>query len=100
MHLKRFLYDMDHNGVVAVKLNTSVTIEPALHVESDGESLTFHAYATVCHHGKCIDSGHYIAHVKAGDDHWYYCSDDEVYRISQEKALSSEAYIIFYRREQ
>jgi len=40
-----------------------------------------------------------IFNIRLGDKrHWYYWSDSNVRNIDEEDALSSEAYILFYRK--
>jgi ubiquitin C-terminal hydrolase len=46
------------------------------------------------HHGS-MSGGHYIAYVKRQSD-WYLFNDDEFSTQSESKALSQQAYLLFY----
>ncbi|CAA7049499.1 unnamed protein product [Microthlaspi erraticum] len=52
-------------------------------------------------HSGIMGTGHYVAYVRGGHKDssvWYHASDSYVRRVSFEEVLSSEAYLLFYRR--
>jgi len=53
----------------------------------------------VSNHSGSLGGGHYTAAVKNREDgKWYCCNDSSCYEINKEKVISSEAYLLFYRR--
>ncbi len=61
-------------------------------------STLFNLLAVIVHIGT-IDTGHYIVYVKGEGDLWYKCNDDWVTKVDVEEVLASEAYILFYMKE-
>jgi len=60
----------------------------------------YELYGIVSHSGS-LSYGHYIAIVSykvENKRHWIYFSDSKSQNITEEKALSTEAYLLFYRR--
>jgi len=65
----------------------------------DEESLHLFEYRlyAVSNHSGSIHGGHYIAHVKHGEQ-WYYASDSHTSREDLKRVLNAEAYLLFYER--
>lgn len=51
-------------------------------------------------HSGSMGGGHYVAYVRTSPtgSEWYHISDTSVGSVSQEEALSQQAYILFYER--
>ncbi|CCW62497.1 unnamed protein product [Phytomonas sp. EM1] len=60
--------------------------------------LCYELNAVCIHEGGSIHHGHYYAVVRAKNGMWYLCDDARVSPISVEKALSQQAYLLFYSR--
>lgn len=54
-------------------------------------------FAIIVHWGKSIQAGHYISIIKRNQK-WYYCDDDEIKEINENKILFENAYLLFYRK--
>lgn len=120
IHLKRFEI---HSGY-GKKLDTQVEfpfcdldMTPTLFLRDMEHPLLYDLYAICSHRGTSIDSGHYIAYVKATDSNehecseedangnpsWYLFNDDEVTLLDEQEVMEetlSNAYILFYRQQQ
>ena len=55
--------------------------------------------AVVVHQGGA-SGGHYVSYVRAAADQWYYASDSLVRKCTLADVLSSQAYMLFYSKEQ
>ena len=70
---------------------TSENIEP---------ETVYELYSIVCHSGS-LHGGHYTAYVsymtESGRD-WYHISDSHFSQVTENRAMSAEAYILFYRK--
>jgi len=53
-------------------------------------------YGVISHAGGGPNSGHYYAHVKAGNGSWYEMNDESVDRVHQAPINMKNAYILFY----
>jgi len=65
-----------------------------------GLGLMYRLYGVVEHKGT-LNSGHYVAYVnveKEGDNRWFYISDSHVNEVTESRVLSSQAYLLFYKR--
>ncbi|GIX60691.1 peptidase C19 family protein [Babesia caballi] len=60
--------------------------------------LTYDLYAVVCHLGRSLDMGHYVAFVKGQHGMWNFYNDASVSTVSQNVVLGlkQEAYLLFY----
>ena len=50
------------------------------------------------HWGKSIQAGHYVSNIKRNEK-WYFCDDNEITEIKEEKIYSKYAYLLFYRQD-
>ncbi|CAM0911896.1 unnamed protein product [Alopecurus aequalis] len=105
IQLKKFAPDLS-------KLCGHVSFKEILHVgpfmdpsSEDKENLTYRLVGVVVHLGVDINTGHYIAYVRASrkqqgsaPSSWVCANDSIIRRASLEEVLSSEAYILFYER--
>ena len=56
-------------------------------------------YAVVCHAGRSIDAGHYVAYaLNPYDREWRCFNDTAVTRVSEYEVVNENAYFLFYRR--
>ena len=96
IHLKRF-------SPLGRKIGHLVRYDERLslaHVVSEGQyGPTYSLYGVISHAGSGPNSGHYYAHVKASNDHWYEMNDDSVTRHHAPPTSMKNAYILFYMRE-
>ena len=53
----------------------------------------------VCNHLGGIHGGHYTAHVRNANNHWYLFDDLNVKQISDSEVISSKAYCLFFRKK-
>ena len=50
-------------------------------------------------HSGVVGGGHYTAYVRAEDNSWYFCNDQQPPRLAQEvEVLRAQAYLLFYER--
>ncbi|EOA15112.1 hypothetical protein CARUB_v10028485mg [Capsella rubella] len=101
-HLKRFKND----GVTMNKIfeHIEVPLEldllPFMSSDQNPEvSTKYYLYAFVEHIGVRATFGHYSTYVRSAPDTWHNFDDSKVTRISEERVLSQDAYILFYARE-
>ncbi|KAH9965798.1 hypothetical protein BC827DRAFT_1258986 [Russula dissimulans] len=96
IHLKRF-------SPLGRKMGHPVRYDERLslsHAVSDGQyGSSYSLYGVISHAGSGPNSGHYYAHVKASNDHWYEMNDDMVTRHPGPPTNLKNAYILFYIRE-
>ena len=59
--------------------------------------IKYYLYAVVAHKGHC-NGGHYIAYVKC-DNLWFKCDDEVVTPEKNQKFITSDANILFYKRD-
>ena len=50
------------------------------------------------HCGKSIQAGHYVSIIKR-DEKWYFCDDNEISEINEDKIFAENAYLLFYRQD-
>jgi ubiquitin carboxyl-terminal hydrolase 36/42 len=96
IHLKRF-------SPLGRKIGHPVRYDEHLslaQVVSEGQyGPSYSLYGVISHAGSGPNSGHYYAHVKASNDHWYEMNDDSVTRHHTPPTSMKSAYILFYMRE-
>lgn len=96
VHLKRF-------SPLGRKIGHPIRYDEHLslaHVVSEGQyGPSYSLYGVISHAGSGPNSGHYYAHVKASNDHWYEMNDDSVTRHHTSPTSMKNAYILFYMRE-
>ena len=96
IHLKRF-------SPLGRKIGHPVRYDDRLslaHVMSEGQyGPSYSLYGVISHAGSGPNSGHYYAHVKASNGHWYEMNDDSVTRHATPPTNLKNAYILFYMRE-
>lgn len=96
IHLKRFSPLGKKIGHL-VQYAERLTLEPYM---SEGEfGPAYSLYGVISHAGGGPHSGHYYAHVKAGDGHWYEMNDESVQRVHAAPTDRKSAYVLFYVRE-
>merc|ERR1712190_677137 len=53
----------------------------------------------VSNHSGSLGGGHYSAYVKHRENgNWYMCNDSSCYKINESRVVSSESYLLFYRK--
>lgn len=52
-------------------------------------------FAVVSHCGE-MNTGHYVAYIKAQDGCWYQCDDAWVTRVDEAVVAACQAYMLFY----
>ena len=97
IHLKRFT-------PLGRKLQHPVRYDDRLNLQSfmsEGQhGPTYSLYGVISHVGGGPNSGHYFAHVRGSDGHWYEMNDDSVERARRPDPLNMKsAYILFYIRD-
>lgn len=96
IHLKRF-------SPLGRKIGHPVRYDERLslaQVVSEGQfGPSYSLYGVISHAGSGPNSGHYYAHVKASNDHWYEMNDDSVTRHPTPPTSMKNAYILFYMRD-
>ncbi|XP_037418196.1 ubiquitin carboxyl-terminal hydrolase 21-like isoform X1 [Triticum dicoccoides] len=62
---------------------------------TDDEPHTYDLYGIVQHFGETA-RGHYVCYVRSSEIDWFLLNDDKVVKMSQDKLLQMEAYMLFY----
>lgn len=97
IHLKRFT-------PTGKKISGSIQYPEQLRLreymsDPESEDPQYRLYAIVSHSGSGPHSGHYYAHVRAGNQKWYGMNDSSVSTSSIQQALTQRnAYLLFYER--
>lgn len=88
--LKRWKTDKDH----VVKDTTSVSVPLSLNVRGE-----FQLRSMISHIGITLDSGHYVTHVRYGEQ-WFLCDDEQVDVVSVDdvKSAAATAFIFMYEK--
>ncbi|CDR96930.1 ubiquitin carboxyl-terminal hydrolase family protein, putative [Babesia bigemina] len=98
--LKRF--GMGATGCEKSKKEVSFPLSFSMSIHTSKQSkpvwLTYDLYAVVCHLGRSLHMGHYIAFVRGQHGFWSCFNDASVSTVSQEAVLGlrQEAYLLFY----
>jgi len=94
LFLKRFRYNK-----VSSKISTPVQLPLELNLEEFLKEKTpcFYSLKSFVSHSGGVRGGHYIAYCKVGEN-WFEFNDSKVNKISEEKVLEKEAYIVFYEK--
>ncbi|KAI9513261.1 cysteine proteinase [Russula earlei] len=96
IHLKRFS-PLGRKVGHPVRYDERLSLAQAVSEDQYGPSYSL--YGVISHAGSGPNSGHYYAHVKASNDHWYEMNDDMVTRHHGPPTNMKNAYILFYMRE-
>lgn len=100
IHLQRFsVTGVGKRGVRLSKDHTHISIPSELDLSRFGcaESCVYRLTAMVIHEGSSVDSGHYVAVVRYGEDGWWHASDTSVRRL-QGTLANYNPYLLFYTR--
>jgi len=93
LHLKRWHYDR-HTQTLD-KIYTHVSYETFFPLTRE----TSYNLRSVLVHRGAAGGGHYIAYVRAQNNHWYLCNDAAApCSCSTDVALGAQAYMLFYER--
>lgn len=65
----------------------------------DSYRIRYELESVVCHLGHSLDRGHYICYARMPDDTWAEFDDSRCWRVSLQDVLSSQAYVLVYRRQ-
>jgi len=66
-------------------------------LEYNNESI-YDLYAT-CEHSGNIQGGHYTAHIKKDNGHWYNVNDNVLQKINPDKIITQKTYILFLEKK-
>lgn len=101
IHLKRFRHDLSFSSKVATRVTFPVSgldMAPWLHPDSrPGSKTVYRLTGVVCHHGTA-GGGHYTCYVRSRDQ-WFHCDDSLVTEVEEATVANSEAYVLFYTKE-
>ncbi|KAJ6239741.1 ubiquitin carboxyl-terminal hydrolase [Anaeramoeba flamelloides] len=86
---------------VEVEVEKNEEINPNKKVKNEKELINskYTLIAIIEHLGTTINSGHYIAYCKNHLNEWYELNDSRIKKITEEEALTKEAYILFYQKD-
>lgn len=98
IHLQRFsVTGVGKRGVRLSKNHTHIAIPTELDLSKFGGTGIYRLTAMVIHEGSSVDSGHYVAVVRYGEDDWWHASDTSVRRL-QGTLSNYNPYLLFYTR--
>ncbi|KAK2196603.1 bifunctional Peptidase C19 [Babesia duncani] len=83
------------------KIHYPSTLSVSMNTNDDPSKtiwLTYDLYAIVCHVGKSLNMGHYLAYIKGSHGFWNCYDDSNVRNVSQMHVLGqrSQVYLLFY----
>jgi len=96
LNLKRFNI---FGKKVSKKVSYEATLDISPYMSNKTSVAKYHLYGVLVHSGGSAHSGHYYSYVKNTNGIWYRMDDSSVTQVSQSAALSQQAYILFYSRE-
>lgn len=97
IQIKRF----SGNGEKArkqIRYPLELNLQPFCTPKTQKSPVKYVLNAVCVHQGHSIHSGHYYSVVRARNGSWYECNDSMVRSIPEDRALSQEAYMLFYSR--
>ncbi|WVZ95130.1 hypothetical protein U9M48_040931 [Paspalum notatum var. saurae] len=112
LHLKRYIQDGKrlHKNEAYVSYKEYLDVGRFMDSSSmDQGNTIYHLAGVVEHRGPTMNSGHYVAYVRArrlgdepqqsGRSSSWFCADDEtITQVNLEEVLKREAYVLFYER--
>ena len=97
VHLKRFSPYGDKISK-RVEYPKELNMKPFTSNKDGEEDFMYDLYGVLVHAGNYASSGHYYCFIKASNDAWYEMNDSSVSQIGVHRALSQQAYILFYQK--
>ena len=100
IHLKRFSYSRYRRDKLDVDVDfpiQSLDLSEYLPEGSVDRNAQYDLFAISNHYGG-LGGGHYTAHVKNCDSHWYLYDDSHVTKAQEADLNKSAAYVLLYRR--
>ena len=97
VHLKRFSPYGDKISK-RVEYPKELNMKPFTSNKDREEDYMYDLYGVLVHAGNYASSGHYFCFVKASNEAWYEMNDSSVSQIGVQRALSQQAYILFYQK--
>ncbi|KAJ1269292.1 hypothetical protein BS78_07G200200 [Paspalum vaginatum] len=112
LHLKRYIQDGQnfHKNEAHVNYKEYLDVRPFMDTSSmDRGSSIYHLAGVVEHHGGSMNSGHYVAYVRARrlgnqqqrsscSSSWFCADDKSISQVTLEEVLKRKAYVLFYER--
>ncbi|CAD6189141.1 unnamed protein product [Caenorhabditis auriculariae] len=100
IHLKRFRHGARNNAKMSTPVRFPVSkLDLSAFVSPQQESL-YNLCALISHDGRTAESGHYLAYRYIGKHRsWFEFDDGKVTKISSEKVMEKQAYILFYQKQ-
>ncbi|CAN6461070.1 unnamed protein product [Victoria cruziana] len=100
-HLKRFKNIGSEVEKIQkfVEYPLEIDLQPFLSNPDDGKNNKYDLYAIVVHSGGTSTFGHYFSFFRSSPAAWHRLDDSLVDIASKTAALSQEAYILFYKRQ-
>lgn len=80
-------------------LDVSKYVTSTVSATAQKGELVYELFAIVCHIGQ-VNNGHYVCIIKNGEGKWFKFDDSMVTIISQQEALATNAYLLFYIKHQ
>lgn len=99
IHLKRIRHELMFSSKISSAVSfplKGLDMRPYLHSDCVSKVSNYELFSVICHHGTA-GAGHYISYaLNCGQ--WFEFDDQCVTRVTAEKVQSSEAYVLFYRK--
>lgn len=99
IHLKKYKFDglESHKMKQKVNFNKYLDLTPFKHLPETPS--IYQLTSVVCHSGRSLSSGHYIAHTLQPDQTWATYDDDYINKISEADVLEvNDAYYLVYAK--
>ncbi|CAH0552058.1 unnamed protein product [Brassicogethes aeneus] len=99
IHLKRFRHELMFSSKISSAVSfplKGLDMRPYLHTDCTSNVSNYELFSVICHYGTA-GGGHYICFAY-NSGYWYEFDDQYVTRVTPEKILTCEAYVLFYRK--
>lgn len=99
IHLKKYKFDGLESHKMKQKVNFNKYLDLTPFKDNSETPSIYQLISVVCHSGRSLSSGHYIAHTLQPDQTWATYDDDYINKISETDVLDvNDAYYLVYSK--
>ncbi|XBW35201.1 hypothetical protein QEN19_000764 [Hanseniaspora menglaensis] len=99
IHLKKYKFDGLESHKMKQKVNFNKYLDVTNYKDCTQVPSLYQLTSVVCHSGRSLSSGHYIAHTLQPDQSWATYDDDYINKISEVDVLDvNDAYYLVYAK--
>lgn len=98
VHIKRFQFEGTHSRKLKEQMNYPLELD-LRDYSVNGAPLKYKLLGVIVHHGRSVNSGHYVALCRQPNGTWTEYDDEELRGISEKKVLDQDsAYMLVYSK--